>query len=58
MSTLNKIDTVIGVVGIAATAVELMMKVAKWYNKKYGGNKKKEEPPITRPIIRGQKKWQ
>lgn len=53
MSTLNKIDTVIGVVGIAATAVELMMKVAKWYNKKYGGNKKKEEPPITRPIIKG-----
>ena len=50
MSTLNKIDTVIGVVGIAATTVELMMKTFKWFEKKHG---KKDKQDYSRPIIKG-----
>ena len=53
LKIIKYVNTAIAVGGTVVTTYQAMMKVAKWYNKKYGGNKKKEEPPITRPVIRG-----
>ena len=47
------INTAIAVGGTVITTYQTMIKVAKWYDKKYGKKKKKNDAPITRPIIKG-----
>ncbi len=51
LKVIKGINTAIAVGGTVVTAYQTMHSVFKWYEKKYG--KKKEEKPITRPIIRG-----
>ena len=46
------VNTAIAVGGTVVTVYQTMHSVFKWYEKKHG-KKKKEEKPITRPIIRG-----
>lgn len=45
------VNTAIAVGGTVVTVYQTMHSVFKWYEKKHG--KKKEQKPITRPIIRG-----
>ena len=50
---IKSIDTAIAIGGTVATAYQAMYSVFRWYEEKYG--KKRDEKPITRPIIRGGK---
>lgn len=52
MISLKQINTLLTVVGTAATTFEVLMKTAKWYDKKYGKKKEKKED-YSRPIIKG-----
>ena len=45
------VNTASAVGGTVVTVYQTMHSVFKWYEKKHG--KKKEQKPITRPIIRG-----
>ena len=45
------VNTAIAVGGTVVTVYQTMHSVFKWYEKKHG--KKREQKPITRPIIRG-----
>ena len=51
LKLLKGINTAAAVGGAAVTVCQTMYSVFKWYEKKHGG--KKQENPITRPIIRG-----
>ena len=52
MEFLKKVNTLVTVASATVTAVEVMYKTFKWYEKKHGkkGNKRQE---IARPIIKG-----
>jgi len=52
MISLKQINTLLTVLGTAATTFEIMMKTFKWYEKKRG-KKDKQKKDITRPIIKG-----
>ena len=49
MGIIKKIDTAVTVIGLAASAYDIMHKTFKWFEKKHG--KGKEE--ISRPIVKG-----
>lgn len=51
LKIIKGVNTAIAVGGTAVTVCQTMYSVFKWYEKKHG--KKKEEKPITRPIIKG-----
>lgn len=51
MISLKQVNTILAVAGTAATAFELMMKTAKWFEKKHGKKEKKQD--YSRPIIKG-----
>ena len=48
------VNTAIAVGGTVVTAYQAMHKVFKWYEKKHGAKKQKNNQPIIRPIIKGQ----
>jgi len=52
MGLLKKINTLVTVASATVTAVEVMYKTFKWYEKKYGKKNKKRQN-IARPIIKG-----
>jgi len=52
MISLKQINTLLTVVGTAATTFEIMMKTFKWYEKKKR-KKEKNKKDLTRPIIKG-----
>lgn len=47
-------NTAVAVGGTVVTVYQTMRSVFKWYEKKYG--KKKENEPVVRPIIKGNRK--
>ena len=51
MISLKQINTLLTVVGTAATTFEIMMKTFKWYEKTHKKKDKKED--LTRPIVKG-----
>ena len=51
MVSLKQINTLLTVVGTAATTFEIMMKTFKWYEKTHKKKDKKED--LTRPIVKG-----
>jgi hypothetical protein len=55
MITLKQVNSVMAVIGTAATTFEIMMKTFKWYEKLHGKKKSKKEKnqEISRPIIKG-----
>ena len=52
MISLKQINTILTVVGTAATTFEVLMKTAKWFEKKHG-KKEKNKEDYSRPIIKG-----
>jgi hypothetical protein len=52
MISLKQVNTILTVVGTAATTFEVLMKTAKWFEKKHGKKDKKKED-YSRPIIKG-----
>lgn len=52
MGFLKKVNTLVTVASATVTAVEVMYKTFKWYEKKHGKKSKKRQE-ITRPIIKG-----
>jgi hypothetical protein len=54
MISLKQVNTILTVVGTAATTFEVLMKTAKWYEKVHGKKKdKSKEKDYSRPIIKG-----
>lgn len=49
---LKKVNTLVTVASATVTAVEVMYKTFKWYEKKHGKRGKKRQE-IARPIIKG-----
>ena len=49
MEILKKINTAITIIGLAASAYDIMQKTFKWYEKKRG-NKKED---TSRPVVKG-----
>ena len=52
MGLLRKFNTMVTVASATVTAVEVMYKAFKWYEKKHGKKGKKRQE-IARPIIKG-----
>ena len=49
MEILKKINTAITIIGLAASAYDIMQKTFKWYEKKHSNNKK----DTSRPVVKG-----
>ncbi len=52
MISLKQVNTILTVVGTAATTFEVLMKTAKWLEKTHGKKEKKQD--YSRPIIKGE----